>query len=178
MTATWMLGGLILSVGGSLLGVVLHQDNHAVVGLVLGLFAGAGAASSVLLRNRTPQEMERIGTALLLAGTGLLLLALTASSLTAFIAGATVAGAGFGPGFLGAYRTVSQLAEPHERAALISAIFVASYLAFSIPALIAGLLITENGLRSTSLAYGGFVAVVAAGTSLYQNISMRRPARA
>jgi MFS family permease len=178
MTSTWMLGGLMFSVGGSLLGVVFAQDNHATVGLVLGLFAGAAAVNSVLLRNRTPEEMERIGTALLFVGTALFVLALDATSLSIFVLGAALAGAGFGPGFLGAYRTVSQLAAPQERAALISAIFVASYIAFSVPALIAGVLITDNGLRSTSLAYGGFVAVVAAGTSLFQNLTARRLARA
>ena len=47
MIATWALGGLILSVGGSLLGTVFGQTNHAVVGLVIGLFAGAGAAARV-----------------------------------------------------------------------------------------------------------------------------------
>jgi MFS family permease len=178
MTSTWMLGGLMFSVGGSLLGVVFGQDNHAVVGLVLGLFAGAAAVNSVLLRNRPPEEMERIGTALLFVGTTLFVIALDATSLGIFVVGAALAGAGFGPGFLGAYRTVSQLAAPHERAALISAIFVASYVAFSVPALIAGVLITENGLRSTSLVYGGFVAVVAAGTALYQNVTAHRLARA
>ena len=122
--------------------------------------------------------MERIGTALLFVGTTLFVLALEATSLSIFVLGAALAGAGFGPGFLGAYRTVSQLAAPQERAALISAIFVASYLAFSVPALIAGVLITENGLRSTSLAYGAFVAIVAAGTSLFQNLTARRPVRA
>jgi predicted MFS family arabinose efflux permease len=146
--------------------------------LILGLFAGAAAFNSVLLRNRAPEEMERIGTALLFVGTTLFVIALDATSLTIFVIGAALAGAGFGPGFLGAYRTVSQLAAPHERAALISAIFVASYVAFSVPALIAGVLITENGLRSTSLVYGGFVAVVAASTSLYQNVTARRLARA
>ena len=43
MAATWMLGGLMLSVGGSILTVVFGQHNHAVVGLVIGLFAGSAA---------------------------------------------------------------------------------------------------------------------------------------
>ena len=60
---------------------------------------------------------------------------------------------------------MTQLAQPHERAALLSAVYVVSYLAFSIPALVAGVLITRIGLRETALDYGGFVAA-AAVTSL------------
>jgi len=108
--------------------------------------------------------MERIGAAGLLVGTTLFAVALLTTSLTVFVAAAVIAGSGFGPAFLGAFRTVSQLAEPHERAALISAIYVVSYLAFSIPALIAGLLITDTGLRDTALGYSLVVALVAAGT--------------
>lgn len=59
---------------------------------------------------------------------------------------------------------MSQLAEPHERAALLSAVYVVSYLAFSIPALVAGLVTTHIGLRDTSFGYGGFVALVAVST--------------
>jgi MFS family permease len=167
MASTWMLGGLMFSVGGSLLPVVFGEHNHAVVGLVLGLFAGTAAVVSLLLRNWAPEVMERIGSAALFAGTVLFTLALVTTSLTAFVAAAVIAGAGFGPAFLGSFRTVSQLAAPHERAALISAIYVVSYLTFSIPALIAGLLIRDVGLRDTALGYSAVVAVVAAATVAY-----------
>jgi MFS family permease len=175
MASTWMLGGLMLSVGGSLLTVVFAQHNHAVVGLIIGWFAGAAAVTSILLRNRTPETMARAGTVLLFAGTVLFAISLAATSLAIFVLGAVTAGAGFGPAFLGAFRTVSQLAQPHERAALISAIYVVSYLAFSIPALAAGVLITDAGLRTTSLAYGIVVALVAAGTLLFETQAARRP---
>lgn len=178
MASTWMLGGLMFSVGGSLLAVVFSQHNYAVVGLVIGAFAASSAIASILLRDRSPETMGRQGTVLLFVGTGLLALAVAASSLTIFILAAVIAGLGFGPAYLGAFRTVSQLAAPHERAALISAIYVVSYLAFSIPALVAGLVITDEGLRGTSLVYGAVVAVVAAGTLLYQARDLRQPVRA
>lgn len=178
MASTWMLGGLMFSVGGSLLAVVFGQHNHAVVGLVIGAFAGSSAIASILLRDRSPETMARQGTVLLLGGTGLLVLAVAASSLPIFVVAAITAGLGFGPAYLGAFRTVSQLAAPHERAALISAIYVVSYLAFSIPALLAGLVITDEGLRGTSLVYGTVVAAVAPGTLLYQTRGLRRPATA
>jgi MFS family permease len=178
IASTWMLGGLMFSVGGSLLAVVFSQHNHAVVGLVIGAFAGSSAIASILLRDRSPETMGREGTVLLFLGSALLVLAVASSSLTIFIVAAVTAGLGFGPAYLGAFRTVSQLAAPHERAALISAIYVVSYLAFSIPALLAGLIITDEGLRGTSLVYGAVVAVVVAGTLLYEKGGLRRTAGA
>lgn len=178
MASTWMLGGLMFSVGGSLLAVVFSQHNHAVVGFVIGAFAGSSAIASILLRDRAPETMGRQGTVLLSVGTALLVLAVASSSLTIFIVAAVTAGLGFGPAYLGAFRTVSQLAAPHERAALISAIYVVSYIAFSIPALVAGLVITDEGLRGTSLVYGAVVAAVAMGTLLYETRGLRRSAHA
>jgi MFS family permease len=167
MVSTWALGGLILSVGGSLLESVFGQSNHAVVGAVLGLFAAAGAAAAVLARNLTPEAMTRVGTATLVVGTALFIGALASSSLSIFVIASVVAGGGFGSAFLGSLRSVTQLVEPHERAALLSAVYVVSYLAFSIPAVLAGVLITHIGLRDTSLDYGVFVAVVAVAAVLY-----------
>jgi MFS family permease len=169
MGSTWMLGGLMFSVGGSVLAGVFGQRNHAVTGLVIGAFALAAATMSVLLRDQAPRAMQRVGGVLLVLGTALFVTALAVTSLTVFVLGAVVAGAGFGPAFLGAFRTVSQLAEPHERAALISAIYVVSYLTFSIPALVAGLLIADAGLRPTSLVYGSVVGVVAALALAYES---------
>lgn len=160
MVATWALGGLVLSVGGSLLGSTFGEPNHAIVGAVLGLFALSGASGALLGRDTAPIRLERLGAAALTLGTALFVIAIEAGSLGLFVVSAVIAGTGFGSAFLGALRTVSQLAEPHKRAALLSAVFVVSYLAFSVPALVAGLLITHVGLRETSLGYSGLVAVI------------------
>jgi MFS family permease len=161
MIATWALGGLMLSIGGSVVRSVFGQPNSAVVGLVLGIFAGAGAVTGVLVTSWAPARIERYGTVVLVVGTAMFLTALAVTSLPLFVAASVVAGSGFGAGFLGALRSLTQLVRPHERAGLLSAVYVVSYLAFSIPALAAGLLITRIGLRDTALYYGGFVAVAA-----------------
>jgi len=175
MVSTWALGGLVLSVGGSLLATVFGQTNDAVIGLVIGLFPVSAAVTATLAQDMSPSAMARLGSAILAMGTGLFLVAVGLSSMSLFVAASIVSGAGFGPGFLGSIRAVSQLAEPHERAALLSAVYVVSYLAFSIPALIAGVVITHLGLRNTSLGYGGFVAFVAVGTLVVERfIALRR----
>jgi MFS family permease len=157
---------------------VFGQTNHAVVGLVIGLFAAAGAGAAVLGRDLPPAPMTRLGTVALAAGTALFIVAVAASSLSTFVLASLVAGGGFGSAFLGALRTVTQLAQPHERAALLSAVYVVSYLAFSVPAVVAGLLITHVGLRDTSLGYGSFVALLAVSTLGYEQLAGRQRRRA
>jgi Major Facilitator Superfamily len=174
MVSTWALGGLILSAGGSLLAVVLGQSNHAVVGLVIGLFPFSAATAALLARDLSPPSMSRLGGVALAVGTGLFLLALATSSITVFVAASIIAGGGFGCGFLGALRSVTQLAEPQERAALLSAVYVVSYLAFSVPALVAGVLVTNIGLLNTSLGYGGVVALIAVGTLAVERLRSGR----
>jgi MFS family permease len=173
IVATWALGGLILSLGGSLLGAVFEQTNHAVVGFVIGLFPFSAAAAAVVAREMTPSTMARIGNAALLLGTCLFLVALGSSSIAVFVAAAILAGGGFGLAFLGALRSVSQLAEPHERAALLSAVYLVSYVAFSVPAMVEGLITTHIGLLNTSFGYGGFVALVAAGALAFERLTAR-----
>jgi MFS family permease len=173
MVSTWALGGLVLSVGGSLLATVFGQDNHGVIGLVIGLFPVSAAAAAVLARDFSASAMTRLGNTVLAIGTGVFLVALGWSSIALFVVAAIVAGGGFGTGFLGSLRSVTQLAEPHERAALLSAVYVVSYLAFSIPALVAGLLTTHIGLRDTSFGYGGFVALVAVSTLAFGRLNGR-----
>ena len=172
--STFMLAGLTFSIGGPLLTVVFGQTNHAIVGLVLGLFAGSGAVAAVVLRGQTPETMTRAGITGLFVGAVLFALALATSSLPIFLVGAVIAGVAYGLGFLGPFRSLSPLAQPHERAALISAFYIVAYLAFSIPALVAGLLITDVGLRSTSLGYDTIVALVVAATLLYEIRAARR----
>jgi MFS family permease len=159
MMATWALGGLMFSVGGSVVRTVFDRPNTAVVGVVLALFAGAAAVSGVLVSPLSPTRIERLGTVALAVGTGTFLVALTTSSLTLFLVAGVVAGSGFGCAFLGSMRSLTQLAEPHERAALLSAVFVVSYLAFSIPAVVAGVLIPRIGLLDTAIGYAGLVAL-------------------
>jgi MFS family permease len=173
MVSTWALGGLILSVGGSLLGTVFGQTDYVVIGLVIGLLPLSGAAAAVLARDWPPPVMARRGGVALAVGTGLFLVALGRSSIALFVVAAVVAGAGFGAGFLGSLRSVSQLAEPNERAALLSAVYVVSYVAFSVPALVAGVVTTHVGLRATSYGYGGFVLVVALVALVLQRVGSR-----
>jgi hypothetical protein len=105
------------------------------------------------------------GCLTLLAGAVVTLAAIEMTSAAVFLTGTAVAGAGFGTAMLGAFRTVSVLAAPGQRASLIAAYFIASYLAFSVPVVVAGVATTQFGLRRTALVYCAAIAVLAAAAA-------------
>lgn len=161
IVAAWAVGGLYLSLGPSLAAGVLGVANHVVGGLVVSTLTGAGAVAVLVMRDRTPRQMMNAGVSVLAAGTALTLLALALPSVPLFFAGTAVAGAGFGTTFLGSFRALATLAAPPQRAELFASLYLVSYLAFSVPALVAGLAVTSVGLTDTTIAYGGMVILFA-----------------
>jgi predicted MFS family arabinose efflux permease len=71
------------------------------------------------------------------------------------------AGVGFGVAFLGALRTLSAAIPNEHRAEVMSALYVVAYLAISVPAIVAGILVTELGLITTFEIFGSVVAAIA-----------------
>jgi MFS family permease len=162
LTATWALGGLILSLGPSLTASVLGKTSHVTGGLPIFIMAGISSAASVRLREVHARTAARGGLTALILGVALTLLALDLDSLVLFLSGAAVAGLGFGPAFAGAFRALSNRAPADQRAGLVSSIFAVSYLAFSLPAVAAGAAVTSLGLRETAYIYGAALIVLAA----------------
>jgi hypothetical protein len=173
MVATWALGGLYLSLGPSLAVSMLHTSSHVTGGLVIVALNATGAVASLALQQHASERMMTIGATLLTAGVVVTLVALNAGSSALFFAGSVLAGAGFGPGFLGALRTVVSPAPATERAGLIAAVYLVSYLAFSLPAIAAGVAVTKSGLLPTTNVYGG--AVIALAVFALALTAVRRP---
>jgi hypothetical protein len=166
LIAVWALGGLYLSLGPSLAAVLLHSTSHLVGGLVIVCLAGSGAAATLMLRALPPHRAIVGGSLTLMLGVGLTIAAIRTSSIVLFLAGSVVAGVGFGPAFAGAFRRLTAAAPAGERAGLISAIYIVAYLAFSIPAILAGIEVTHIGLQDTATVYAGAVLALAALATL------------
>jgi len=173
LVATWALGGLYLSLGPSVAVGVLHVSSHLLGGLVITALAGVGSATAVLLRSWESRRAMVFGSLGLVAGVALTLLALALESTPVFFAGTVVAGFGFGAAFLGAFRTLSGLAGPAQRGALISSVYIVSYLAFSLPAIAGGIAVDLVGLRATATAYGAVIAVLAAAAAITTALQAR-----
>lgn len=166
MFAGWATGGLYLSLGAPIVAQELGGADHVEQGLVVTTLTGIGALSSFVARNRTSRQITIYGTTALALGTALTLVALALGSYWGFIAAAVVAGSGFGTSFLGIMRSITPTVGPDERGELFASVFVVSYLAFGIPAVVAGIAAPHVGLATTTYAYGGLVIVLSATAAL------------
>lgn len=161
LVATWSMGGLFLSLGPTIAGDLLDLSNRIQQGLVVTAFTGSGALVSSVLRHWEHRRMMLVGASVLAVGTTVTVLAVHLGDPRIFFPGEMIAGAGFGMSFLGAYSTLTALSEPARRAELLAAVFVVNYLAFSIPALSAGLMVPVVGLQRVAETYGIIVVGLA-----------------
>jgi len=172
LVATWALAGLYLSLGPSLVVVLLGLRSHIVGGLVPATLCATTALASILSRTWSARRAVVFGTLVLAGGVLVTFAGIRAGSATLLFAGSAIAGVGFGPAFAGSFRTLAPLAEPTARAGLLAAVYVVSYLAFSVPAVIAGLAVTRWGLRDSASGYSLAVVVLALAAAL---LTMRQP---
>lgn len=163
LIAVWSLAGLYGSLGPAVVDQVTGSKSFLLGGLALFTLAISGGVTVLLLRAVDPRRVMAFGGFALFVGVGLTLLAIVDTSAATFFAGAVIAGAGFGAGFQGAIRTVLPLAAPHERAGVLSTMYVISYLAMGLPAVVAGFLVVDGGgVIATAEQYSVAVMLLAA----------------
>ncbi|MET0846543.1 MAG: MFS transporter [Pseudomonas sp.] len=165
-TAAWALGGFYASLAPSLVRTATGSTSNLIGGATVAALTVTGALMIYTLRSRPANTVLRVGASIMPAGVALILLAVHSASLSMFFIGTLVAGCGFGASFLGALRSVVPLALPHERAGLMSAFYVLSYLAFCLPSLLAGNLTRAFGLVTTTDGYGAVLIVLSASALL------------
>jgi predicted MFS family arabinose efflux permease len=161
--AVWALAGLYGALGPELIYALTGSGDVVLGGLSLFVLAGAAVVAIIVLR-RTPARMVMlIGIVALMAGVSATVVAASLGSAAVFFAGSVVGGVGFGCGFQGGIRTVIPLAAPHQRAGLVSLLYVVSYLGLGLPAVLAGFGVVDGGgLIDTARYYGSAVIALAA----------------
>ena len=164
--AVWAMGGFYLSLAPSLVRAATGSTSNLIGGGLVAVLTLSGALMIFSLRNHPPEKVLRLGAGFLVVGVALILAAVHTASLPLFFIATLIAGSGFGSGFLGALRSVVPLALPHERAGLMSAFYVLSYLAFCVPSLLAGNLARTFGLIATTNGYGAVLIMLALGALL------------
>lgn len=100
------------------------------------------------------------GAAALAAGTALSLLALGLGSLPAYLVAAAVTGMGFGTAFFGVVGSLAPRIPATQRADAFAVLYLLAYLAFGVPAVVAGVLVAEVGLGAVCVGYGVVVIVL------------------
>jgi MFS family permease len=160
--AVWALSGFYLSLGPSLAAQLLRSQNLLWGGVMVALLFAVGVPVTFIARRSSFPNVMLGGCVALITGAAITFVAIATRTSAALLAGAAVAGLGWGPAFMGAYGTIVALARADQRAGLVAAIYTVGYLAFSIPALIAGVATSHYGLHQTALVYVAVVGVLAA----------------
>ena len=176
LLAAWALAGFYGSLGPAMLRQLAHSRSLALGGVALFVLAASGAVAVLLLHRHAARTMLTAGTAGLVAGVAITLIASATGSLAVFFVGAILAGAGFGASFQGGIRSVLPLAPAHERAGVLSLLYVIAYLSMGVPAVLGGLRVVHGGgIAATAREYGLAVIVLAA-SALIGLLARRRAA--
>ncbi|MGX7673952.1 MFS transporter [Plantactinospora sp. DSM 117369] len=159
--AVWALAGFYGALGPALVRALM-DTSIVVAGLVLFVFALFGSVAVLLMRNTAARTVILIGIAALILGMIVTLVSVMASSIPGFFAGLALGGIGFGGGFQGSLKTVMPLVEVHERAGVLSLLYVVCYVGFGLPTVIAGFLVVyAGGLPRTADEYSVAVILLA-----------------
>jgi predicted MFS family arabinose efflux permease len=161
--AVWALAGFYLALGPALVHVLTGSGDVVLGAMSVFVLAGSAVVAIIVLRRVAARTVMLVGILALITGVAVTVLAVSLGSAALFFAGSAIAGAGFGSGFQGGMRTVVPLAAAHERAGLVSLLYVVSYLGLGVPAVLAGFgVVHAGGLIDTSRYYGAGVIALAA----------------
>ncbi|MER5600364.1 MFS transporter [Streptomyces sp. NPDC002265] len=167
MFAVWALTGLYGALGPAIARGLVHSTSVVWGGLPLFVLAGSAGLAVVTLRSAGTRAMMLTSVGTLVVGVVITLVSIgsgtggTPSAIGFFVGGA-ISGFGFGSGFQGGIRLVVPQVKPHERAGILSLLYVVCYVGLGVPAVIAGVLVVHGGgLIQTSREYGIAVIVLA-----------------
>jgi predicted MFS family arabinose efflux permease len=160
--AVWALAGLYGALGPALVHALTGSGDVLVGGLSLFILAASAVVAIVVLRRAAARTVMLVGILALITGVAVTVAGVSTGSVALFFAGSVIAGAGFGSGFQGGIRIVVPLAAPHQRAGLVSLLYLVSYLGLGVPAVIAGFgVVHGGGLINTARYYGAAVITLA-----------------
>nr|WP_179716857.1 MFS transporter [Petropleomorpha daqingensis] len=177
VVAAWALGGLYASLGPSLVADVFGVENHVVGGLLILALNGTGVFGSFAVRSVAPEKALVGGALTFVVGVVGTITAVWTGSLALLFVAAVVTGFAFGASFFGAIAMITSGVAPGHRAGLLAATFVVGYLAFSVPAIAAGIAVSSIGLARTTEIYGGVVIVLALVAVASVTLRLRRTRR-
>jgi predicted MFS family arabinose efflux permease len=164
--AVWALAGLYGALGPALVHVLTGSDAVVLGSLSLFTLAASAVVAIIALRAAAARTVMLVGVLALVTGVAVTLFAVSLGSIALFFAGSVIAGVGFGSGFQGGIRTVVPLAAAHQRAGVVSVLYVVSYLGLGGPAVLAGLGVVHGGGLIDTTRYYGAAVIVLAGLAL------------
>jgi len=166
--------GLFAGLAGLFL-ATMHHQSHALLGATLCAVFTAGVAAQLATLRWPVRRTMGVGMALMFVGLAAVVAAvwLPASSLTLFITGGAVSGAGGGAIFKAAVGTVIGLSAPEARAEALAGTYLAAFLGLSLPAVGAGVALAAG--VSPRLTLLSFAVAVTAGMAASATKLLRQP---
>lgn len=159
--SSWSIGGLFFSLGPQLSAKLFSSSNVIVGGAGIAALAGSAAVAQLVLHRVPAWIGTSAGSVALAAGVVAIVLAASTDSSALYLAGSIVGGLGFGAAFLGGLRGLASAIPPEHRASVMSAFYIVAYASLSVPAVLAGIVVTHLGIDSTFEIFGSVVAAIA-----------------
>ncbi|WP_433550150.1 MFS transporter [Micromonospora zamorensis] len=153
--------GVLTSVSGLFLGMVLHETSHTLAALVVFVaFAGAafGQLLTRVLSSRAALASACVG---LIVGAGLLAFSMWMALLATLLVSAALIGVASGVAVGDGIATITMKTEPQHQAEAVSTFFAILFAMLGVPAVGVGLLIQTIGLRPAGEVFSAVVAVLA-----------------
>jgi MFS family permease len=163
--SSWSVGGVYLALGPALAAQLLHTDNLVAGGAAVLALTLPAAVAQVLANRVDPGRAAAGGSLVLAIGMGLLALSIPSESAVLFLGSTALTGAGFGVAFLGALRSLTAAVPERNRAEVMSAFYIAAYGSLAVPAIAAGLVVSDIGLETTFRIFTAAVGLLALGVA-------------
>jgi MFS family permease len=163
--SSWSIGALFFSLGPQLAAQLFNTTNVIVSGIGVVALAAAAVIAQLLTGRTAPWIAASIGSIALAAGMIMIVVAAATDSSATYLTGSILGGAGFGAAFLGGLRALIATIPPQHRAAVLSAFYVVAYGSLSVPAVLAGVVVTYVSLQSTFEIFGSVVVAIALGVA-------------
>src|SRR5882672_10209745 len=144
--SSWSIGGLFFSLGPQLAAHLFNSNNAIVSGSGIVALAGAAVVAQLLTARSAPWIGAGVGSIALAAGMVLIVFAAARDSSAAY---------------LGGLRALAAAIPQHQRAAVMSAFYVAAYTSLSVPAVLAGVVVAHVALPTTFELFGSVVGAIA-----------------
>jgi hypothetical protein len=158
--SSWSIGALFFSLGPQLAGQLFDTGNAIVSGIGIVALAAAAAIAQLLTGRSAPWIAASTGSVTLAVGITLVVVAAATDSSTIYLIGTILGGAGFGSAFLGGLRALVARIPPEHRATTMSAFYVVAYGSLSVPAILAGVVVSYLSLQATFEIFGSVVAAI------------------
>jgi predicted MFS family arabinose efflux permease len=175
LIAAWALAGLYGSIGPTLVRLLTHDDSHVLGALAIVAFNGLGGVSVLVLKGMRARPMMILATLLLISGVAGTLVSIDEGWPAGFIAFSVLSGIGFGGGYQAGVRSVMPFVAPHERAGVLSIVYVVSYLAMGLPTIGLGVRVVHAGILESTREFGIGAIILVALALLGTLYSGRRP---